>query len=115
MSGAWNIQRYYSVLKYTTVNLVWLKESMLAPFLQLETHNKELVAERDKFCKELDKSQKELDKAKKDTEKAKAEAEKHKKEAEKLRKDAKKKGLDKLAVSPEPRIVLEVSADSLFS
>ena len=56
---------------------------------------------------------KELDKAKKDTEEAKAEAEKYKKEAEKLRKDAKRKQLNKLVVSPEPEIVLEVSADCL--
>ena len=87
---------------------------MLALFLQLESRNKELVAEKDKFCKELNKSQKELEKARKDTEKAKAEAEKHKEEAKKLRKGAKRKGLDKLGVSPEPRVVLEVSADSLL-
>ena len=66
------------------------------------------MAERDKLSKELDKTQKELEKAKKDTEKVKAEAEKYKKENEKLKRSGKRKGLDKLAVSPRPRIVLEV-------
>ena len=79
-------------------------------FTELESRNKEQQVERDKLCKELDKTQNELEKARKDTEKAKAEAEKYKKEAEKL-KDAKKKWLDRLVVSPEPDIVLEVSAD----
>ena len=66
------------------------------------------MAERDKLSKELDKTQKELEKAKKDTEKVKAEAEKYKKENEKLKRSGKRKGVDKLAVSPRPRIVLEV-------
>lgn len=83
------------------------KQTWLQDF-SMESHDKELVAERDKPTKELHKMQKELEKAKKDTEKAKAEAEKYKKENENLRKNAKRKGLDKLAVSPRPRIVLEV-------